>query len=209
MMSESSRRDQAIWERIFASIPEEWYKAPPSDAMKRCRAYFQSHPCRHLLDWGCGFGRWARYLAGQGAREVIGIDYAEGGIRAAFQWARREKFPACFLVASAAELPFCGAAFDGVMAALLLDNLTREECQRVSGELARVVRLGARGFFVFNPLLTLEELAPLPEDNPSRDCTHTVYQDVELPACLPGWGVSRTETTLEGFRVLEAIFQPG
>lgn len=70
-------------------MPEEWYDAPPSDAMIRCRSYFEAHPCTRLLDLGCGFGRWAQFLDGHGVGEIVGLDYAGRGVRLASAWAKR------------------------------------------------------------------------------------------------------------------------
>jgi ubiquinone/menaquinone biosynthesis C-methylase UbiE len=120
-MEDSSIRDRAVWERVFAALPADWYEAPPSDAMRRGRAYFEAHPCTRVLDVGCGFGRWAQFLAGHGVGESVGLDYAEGGIRAAAAWAGREGFNARFVAGSATALPFDGRPFDGVLAALLLE----------------------------------------------------------------------------------------
>ena len=72
IMSEEYReKDRAIWQRIFATMPPTWFEAPPSDAMEQCRTYFQMNPCARLLDLGCGFGRWALFLAGQGPAEIV------------------------------------------------------------------------------------------------------------------------------------------
>ena len=95
-------------------MPEEWYGAPPSESMNQCRVYFAAHPCTRLLDLGCGFGRWAQFLAGHGVVEVVGIDYAEHGIRAACSWARRAGFNARFVAASAMALPFRDRPFDTI-----------------------------------------------------------------------------------------------
>ena len=199
-----TRRNRERWERIFAGIPPEWYEAPPSDAMLQCRRYFGANPCRRLLDLGCGFGRWARFLAGHGAREVVGIDYAAGGVRAASAWARREGFPARFVAASAMELPFRGGGFDGLLAAVVLDNLSREDRARSVRAFNAVLEPGARGFFVFNPVLSRDELEAVPDSNPTRGCMHVDYGDEELAGCLPGWSVTRFGRTEEGFRVVEA-----
>ena len=107
-------RDRAVWEGIFAGMPAEWYEAPPSDAMVQARSYFEAQPCRRLLDLGCGFGRWAQFLAGHGAGAIVGVDYAGGGIRAARAWAERVRFNARFVVGSVLAPPFRGRPFDGV-----------------------------------------------------------------------------------------------
>ena len=206
LMRDYVSRDHAVWEGIFAGIPREWYEAPPSDAMKQCSAYFAANPCRRVLDVGCGFGRWAQFVARAGVREVVGIDYAEGGVRAASAWARRDRFSARFVVASAMSLPFRDRSFDGVLAAVLLDNLSRSDCLRVVRALNSVAEPGAHGFFVFNPVLTPAELATIPDGNPTKGCMHVVYADRELPGCLPGWSITRLALTADRFRVIEAEF---
>lgn len=203
-MQDYTSRDRAIWEGIFADMAPEWYDAPPSDAMLQCRAYFLANPCRRLLDVGCGFGRWARFLAGHGATEVIGIDNAVGGIRNARGWAERSGFNARFLVASATALPFRARLFDGVLAALILDGLSRADCLRAVQGVNEVVQMGGRGFFVFNPLLTPSELAAISDENPTKGCMHVAYADDELISCLTGWSITRSGGSAEGFRLLEA-----
>lgn len=203
-MDDYVSRDRTVWEGIFADLPAEWYEAPPSDAMVQCRAYFRAHPCDRVLDLGCGFGRWAKFLSGEGIGEIVGIDYAEGGIRAARAWARRAGFNARFMIGSAMALPLRDRSFDGVVAALVLDNLSRADCVRAVGDLNAVVRVGGRGFFVFNPALTSDEVETLPEDNPTRGCMHVVYGNDELSAVLTGWTITGRGLSAEGLRLIEA-----
>lgn len=207
MVDDYVRRDRERWENIFANMPPEWYEAAPSDAMNQCRDYFRALRCARLLDLGCGFGRWAEFLAGPSAREVVGVDYAEQGVRAASLWARRSGFNARFVVALATELPFRGRPFDGLLAAVVLDNLSRSDCARAVEQFNAVVQPGARGFFVFNPVLTPAEMKAVPDTNPTKGCMHVVYEDAELAALLPGWSVTRLGSTRERFRVVEATFQ--
>lgn len=196
--------DRAVWERIFASMPAEWYEAPPSDAMIQCRAYFEAHRCDRLLDVGCGFGRWAQFLSGHGIGCIVGVDYAEGGIRSAGAWARREGFDAHFLIGSAMALPFRDGSFDGVLAALVLDNLSRTDCRRAVQNLNAVVRVGGRGFFVFNPAATPADVEVIPKDNPTKGCMRVAYRNHELAILLAGWSVTRLGVSAEGFRLIEA-----
>ena len=206
MRNDYLEHDRAIWEGIFEKIPAEWYEAPPSDAMLQCREFFRVNPVRRLLDLGCGFGRWAMMLAG--GREVVGVDYALGGVRAASQWAKTKGARARFVAASALALPFRPMVFDGILAALLLDNLSREDFGKVMESVHRVIRVDSPGFFVFNPDLTEQDAAPIAEDNPTKDCMHVAYRDHELPARLDGWAVSRVGVSKEGFRIVEARFAP-
>lgn len=64
-----------------------------------------------------------------------------------------------FVVGSAMALPFEESSFDGVLAALVLDNLSRVDCARAVAALSAVAQRGARGFFAFSPVLTEAELA--------------------------------------------------
>jgi ubiquinone/menaquinone biosynthesis C-methylase UbiE len=203
---EYASRDRAVWNGVFDRMPDEWYRAPPSDAMIQCRAYFRAHPCRRLLDVGCGFGRWAQFVAGQGVEEVIGLDYSEVGVRTASAWARRDGFNARFVVGSAMALPFQRGLFDGALVALLLDNLSRADCSRAVGSLNDVLRAGARGFFAFSPVLTPAEAAAMTADNPTSGCMHVVYDDHELEGCLSGWSVTRVAASTERLRLIEATF---
>jgi ubiquinone/menaquinone biosynthesis C-methylase UbiE len=203
-MADYASHDRAVWEGIFDRIPAEWYVAPPSDAMVQCRAYFGRNACRRVLDIGCGFGRWAQYLVGHGVEEMVGIDYAMRGVRAARAWAKRSRFNARFVVGSATALPFRGPCFDGVLAALILDNLSRTDCARAVRALNSVAQVGARGFFVFNPVLTSAEIAAIPDDNPTKSCMHVAYADHELASCLAGWSVTRVGSSVERFRLIEA-----
>lgn len=92
-----------------------------------------------------------------------------------------------------------------MLAALLLDNLTRADCVRAVRELNAVTRAGGRGYFVFSPVPSPAELAEA-TDNPTKGCTHVVYQDDELAACLPGWTVTAIDSSAERFRLIEATF---
>ncbi len=206
MSEEYRERDRAIWQRIFAAMPPAWFEASPSDAMEQCGRYFKTNPCTRLLDVGCGFGRWALFLAGQGPLQVIGVDYAENGIQVASAWVRRAGVNARCLVAAATSLPFRHATFDGVLAALLLDNLSRADLGCAMREINDSAAPGAHGFFVFNPYLTEAEFASVSDQNPTRECMHVAYEDDELPACLPGWAVTRMDVSAERFRLVEAVY---
>ena len=174
--------------------------------MRRSRRYFDRNRCPRILDIGCGFGRWALDVAAIEGTSVVGVDYAEEGVRAAEAWARRRTADARFVAARSIELPFPPSTFDGVLAALLLDNLSRDDLARTMVEVGRTARAGARGFFVFNPFVTEPPDAPA-SDNPTSGCKHVAYGDDELPSCLPGWTVTGRQTSDEGFRIVESVFR--
>jgi SAM-dependent methyltransferase len=90
------------------------------------------------LDFGCGTGRWARWLAGLGAR-VIGIDIQREALRAA-----RDGGAAHYSEMSADTLGFRTAAFDLVISVTVLQHLPPAVREPALRELWRVVAPGGR-----------------------------------------------------------------
>ncbi len=88
------------------------------------------------LDVGCGDGALAEKLATKGA-SVTGFDSNTAMIEAA-----RQRGVGQFIVASAKDLPFADATFDGVSAITVLCLTGRRE--RVVEEIARVLKPGGR-----------------------------------------------------------------
>lgn len=206
MGKEYRTHDHRVWEKIFSGVPEEWFEAPASDAMKQCLEFFHGTRPRRTVDIGCGIGRWGMFLANNGVSPVIQVDYSVKGLKAARAWADRERVESLtFLAADALRLPFRQAAFDGVVAALLLDNLDREDAATAMREINRVAGAGAAGFFLFNPRFAPDQLAELQSsDNPTRNCMHVVYRDAEIEQLLDGWAITRRALSKEGFRGVQA-----
>ena len=207
MPKEYRDRDHRIWEEIFRRVPEEWFVAPPSGAMESCLEFLRCKGSLRTIDVGCGIGRWSMFLVRNGVAPVVGIDYSLAGVEAARRRAKREAVESlAFLAADALRLPFVDGAFDAVIAALLLDNLDREDAELAMREINRVARTGAAGIFVFNPSLGPEQLADLKaSDNPTQDCMHVDYDDTEIERLIDGWGVTHRIKSVEGFRVVETI----
>lgn len=203
-MSDYRDHDQEVWDQILGRIPPEWYETPASDAMEQCTDFFAGHACERILDLACGFGRWAMFLAKHIRSEIVGVDYSEHGITAADTWKvqQRDRILA-FLVADVLALPFRPSSFDGVVAALILDNLDRNDLHIAVDELNVVTAQGSPGFFVFNPPEKEVDEAAM-EDNPTKECMHVDYTDDELITCLRGWDVLKLRRSKEGFRLIEA-----
>lgn len=72
-------------------------------------------PGMHLLDIGSGLGGAARYFAGERGCRVTGVDLTDDYVRAATMLAKRVGLAArvTFQKASALDLPFEAASFDG------------------------------------------------------------------------------------------------
>ena len=94
---------------------------------------------RRILDLGCGKGRFARILAGRGAR-VVGMDVSGSMLSAA-----RRAGVDCVL-GSARRVPFAAASFDGAIAVEVFEHLEPRAVDDAFEELRRVLRPG--GIFV-------------------------------------------------------------
>jgi 2-polyprenyl-6-hydroxyphenyl methylase/3-demethylubiquinone-9 3-methyltransferase len=92
---------------------------------------------RRLLDLGCGKGRFARSLCERGA-QVVGLDVSSGMLAEAFGIPR--------VRATARQLPFAAASFDGATAVEVFEHLEPLALDRVCEEVLRVLKPG--GTFV-------------------------------------------------------------
>ena len=179
--------DRAIWNRLFANVPPDWRTAPPSSAMVECREFLLRSEVKSVLDLGCGVGRWAMYLARLGL-QVSGSDFAENGLRYAEEWACAEGVRLRLSCCPITEAPFPGERFHAVVAALVLDNVTRE--QTIAGIECIRASLAANGvvFALFNPAAVCDD-SPEAEDNPTRGITQTQYADEERMAGFEGFTI--------------------
>lgn len=179
-------KDLEIWERIFNDVPDEWRTAPPSRAMLACREWFEESKVRTILDLGCGVGRWTVWLAQQGFQPA-GSDFAANAIDYARSWVEDEGLDIEFVCAPLTEVAFPGRRFDAVVAALVLDLVSTEEC--VAG--LEVVRAsltpGGRLFAVFNPVSSPVDADS--SDNPTAGITQVTYTDAEVESLLAEAGL--------------------
>ncbi|HEY3063317.1 MAG TPA: class I SAM-dependent methyltransferase, partial [Chloroflexota bacterium] len=97
------------------------------------------------LDVGCGIGRHAQYLAGEGF-QCTGIDASESGLAYAREQATSAGLEIAYRVAPFYELPFADSSFDAAIAWNVIYHGDGEIAQRGIDEMARVLRPG--GFFV-------------------------------------------------------------
>lgn len=202
MNSVLNRNDQKIWNRLFEDIPPQWKQAPPSQDMQDCLHFFQQHNVKSVLDLGCGVGLWAIFLSKAGLH-VKGVDFAANAIEFADRWSQEENQQITFRCAAVTSDAFPGEAFDAVVAAKILDNISRREFEVAR---ARIVSsLAAEGllYCLFNPAATAQELEQeAASDNPTQGITHIVYSDEELPGLFPEFETLGFKRYEHGFRGL-------
>lgn len=101
---------------------------------------------RDVLEIGCGPGGITCFMAGLGARRVVGIDLNEDHLRCARDLAKEieartgRALPLEYLAMDAAELAFAPGSFDLVLADNLFEHVA--EPVRVLAEIFRVLRPG-------------------------------------------------------------------
>lgn len=111
---------------------------------------------RRVLEYGCGPGSYAFFLAKQGA-QVTGIDISEIAIEQARERARREQLASInFQTMNAEALEFSDHTFDVVCGRAILHHL---DLDKALTELARVLKPGGTAIFIeplgHNPLINL------------------------------------------------------
>jgi len=113
------------------------------EATQTLADFMQLRPGMNLLDVGCGIGGPARYFASRGCR-VTGIDLTDEFVHVAESLTSMVKLDqkATFRQASALELPFAPATFDGAYTIHVCMNIVDKA--GVFREVARVLKPGAR-----------------------------------------------------------------
>jgi SAM-dependent methyltransferase len=198
-------QDLQIWQRLFEHVPPEWKLAPPSQAMEACLSFFIDRDVRTVLDIGCGVGRWAVYLAQHGL-QVKGTDFSENAVRFAERWAAAEGLNIQFSCRPLTETAFRGEKFQGVVAALILDNVSRQEMLTGIERIRESLIDGGHVFALFNPL-TREELSPEPEgeDHPLTGITQMKYEDDEIIRSFAGFDLLSRGTFESGMRAFSLV----
>ncbi len=168
--------------------------------MEACLAFFIEKGVRTVLDVGCGVGRWAIYLAGHGLR-VKGVDFSENAVRFAEEWAAEKGLDVEFACRPLTEAALPGEKFEGVVAALILDNVSRQETLIGIEQIRESLIDGGYVFTLFNPEVT-EDPAPGPdgEDHPLAGITHVEYEDDEILRSFAGFELLGRETFELGMR---------
>src|SRR5712692_5573664 len=110
---------------------------------------------RRVLEYGCGQGSHAFYLAARGAA-VTGIDLSDVAIDQGRDRARRERLDVTFRVMDAERLDFEDDSFDLICGVAILHHL---DLQKALSEVSRTLRPGGLAVFLeplgHNPAINL------------------------------------------------------
>lgn len=110
---------------------------------------------KQVLEYGCGPGSFAFFLAERGA-SVVGIDISDGAIEQGRETARAQGLDIEFRLMNAEQLDFPDGSFDMVCGTGILHHL---DLERAYTEVARVLRGGGVGIFLeamgHNPIINL------------------------------------------------------
>ncbi len=156
--------------------------------MRDALEFFRESRAKTVLDIGCGVGIWSIYLARNGF-DVFGSDFSENAVNICRDWAREEVLSARFETASITSDPFPNIKFDAVVAAMILENVAREEMNQAISLLR--TKLNPKGvlFALFNPCLTEKQKEELlkASNNPTKGITSVTYTDEEIRESFPGF----------------------
>ena len=105
---------------------------------------------KYVLDYGCGDGIWATYFALTGARQVVGFDIGESGVRRGQERIERQgladKVELRAMDASHLELP--DDEFEMVIGHAVLHHVIKYP--NIFEELHRVMKPGSKAYFLEN-----------------------------------------------------------
>ena len=103
-----------------------------------CRRFYLRSRDKCVLDVGCGTGRWLAKLAGQGPRELWGVDASPAMLRVA---AAKLRDAAVLSLAQGTDLPIATGAADVVICSFVASYI--EDMAAFAREVRRVCRAGA------------------------------------------------------------------
>ncbi len=194
-METYNANDLRSWENLFETIPVGfWRSAPPSKAMEACLDFFNQHNVKTVLDVGCGVGRWAVYLAKHGL-QVKGTDFSERAIEIARKWALDERLNIEFTRRTLTEPAYPHEKFQGVVAALILDNVSPGEMLTGIEQIRESLDDDGCLFALFNPVRTDEVTETQIEcENPTAGITQINYTDEEITSTFSGFNVLDIQT---------------
>jgi tellurite methyltransferase len=134
------------WDQI---LREDWYsREEPEEVVVDFarRPKGKKHGLR-MLDLGCGAGRHAVYLAGQGF-EVHGADFSRTGLELTRKRLKTHDLRGHILKCDMKRLPYVNSCFDSVVCLHAIYHQDQTDISRTISEITRVLRKG--GFLLVN-----------------------------------------------------------
>jgi len=202
-----NKNDQRLWDNVFINAKPEWIQSWKSlqktSYREDCIAFFKNEKVNKVLDLGCGVGIWSIQLALEGF-DVTSTDFSEPAIAFAKNWSKEKELNIQFKVAPVAEKKFEDESFDGIIASLILDNISKEEMIKTLEVQKRQLRKQGVMFALFNPFMTKVQLDEIMRatNNPTKDITSVMYTDDELKAGFEGFSLVNFKKYEHGLRGL-------
>ena len=172
-------------------------------------AEFGASPGMHLLDIGSGLGGPSRYFAHHCGCKVTGVDLSEEYVAVATALSRRVGLSdrVDYRQASALELPFPDASFDGAYVQHVGMNIADKA--RLFYEVHRVLKLGGL-FGVYDVMLTSDDVFSYPVPWASSEDTNFIATPSMYRGLLTAEGFevvkerNRRQFAIDFFRDLQA-----
>ena len=113
-----------------------------------------------VLDFGCGNGSLLYKIAARGAKELIGIDISEEGIRIAHRLKEvNDVEKSEFIVGGVESLEKLeDNCVDAIVLSNIVDNLSPKDCRKVLKECKRILKTDGKVLVKLNPFITEEQI---------------------------------------------------
>jgi len=145
MTSEDLATAHRSWDANWTRPEERTRWLQPDPMVQKLVPMLLGRGFSRVVDVGCGLGRHAQYLAGQGF-SCVGIDASESGLEFARSQAAAAGVSVEYRQGSFYALPFADRSFDALIAWNVIYHGNREVAQRAADEFTRV--LVPRGLYI-------------------------------------------------------------
>lgn len=134
-----------MWEQVHSEM--DWGKYPSEEVIRFvARNYYKRHRKDiKLLDFGCGTGAVAWYVAREGF-STYGFDGSQTAIKKAKMRMKEENVYADLIIADAGKLPYDDGYFDGIIDSAVICANKLEQIPNILKEIHRVLKKGGKIF---------------------------------------------------------------
>jgi 2-polyprenyl-3-methyl-5-hydroxy-6-metoxy-1,4-benzoquinol methylase len=123
--------------------------------------------------------------------DVFGFDFSENAVKVCREWAGEENLRARFETAPITSDPFPNQRFDAAVAAMIFENVAREEMDQATSLLRTKLNSSAVVFSLLNPFVTEAEREKILKEsnNPTKGITSITYSDEEIRKAFTGFEI--------------------